>query len=121
MGVYIFESKHANWIKVGHHKITTQRPNVYYRVANRGFWSCKHPPELKDHLACNDFNLIAWFPDLDRNYEMFIHSNFPEKCGEFHLKENLQNILKYLESHGKQETVSESALEEASMHKRSKK
>lgn len=51
MGVYVFESTHAPWIKVGHHKITASRPNVYYRVARRGFYSCVHPKELEGRLT----------------------------------------------------------------------
>ena len=42
MGVYFFACA-AGYVKVGHHRVTAARPNVYYRVARRGFQSCVHP------------------------------------------------------------------------------
>lgn len=60
MGVYVFRSHHAPWIKVGHHAATLKRPNVYYRVARRGFYSCIHPAELAGKLSIDDVALLAW-------------------------------------------------------------
>ena len=63
MGVYIFQSNHGPWIKIGHHKVTQTRPSVYYRIARRGFHSCVHPRDLRDHLDEQDFGDRELVPD----------------------------------------------------------
>ena len=66
MGVYIFRSTRGDWIKIGHHKLTPSRPNVYYRIARRGFHSCVHPTELAAFLDAEHFELVRWYPSLGR-------------------------------------------------------
>jgi len=100
MGVYIFRCG-DNWLKVGHHLVCTRRPNAYYRVAGRGFESCKHPEELSGKLWMNDIELLAWYPTLTREHEKFIHNEGKhERIGEFHPYAKLYQILEYCESVG---------------------
>ncbi|MDA2996712.1 MAG: hypothetical protein O3C26_04255 [Actinomycetota bacterium] len=71
MGVYVFESKHAPFVKVGHFK----GQNAWRRIApKRGFNSTDHPVPLNGKLAPTDFQLRFWFPHLDFRDEKFIHS-----------------------------------------------
>lgn len=84
MGVYFFECGESGWVKVGHHRLTASRPNVYYRVARRGFGSCRHPAELSGKLAADDVRLVAWFPSLTRRDEGRLHRLDPTRVGEFH-------------------------------------
>ena len=108
MGVYIFQSKHAHWIKVGHHKITASRPNVYYRVARRGFHSCVHPPELEDYLDEEHFVLIRWYPQLGRRDETAAHKSCKEKAyGEFHPLCDLNYVIECLDKRGTHRAVDE--------------
>lgn len=78
MGVYVIQSLHANWIKIGHHKISSRRPNVYYRYINRGFFSCICPNEIKDKVAFKDLKLLYWFPNLSTKHEKKIHKHLRE-------------------------------------------
>lgn len=78
MGVYVIQSLHANWIKIGHHKISHRRPNVYYRYINRGFFSCICPKEIKDKVAFEDLKLLYWFPNLTTRHEKKIHKYLRE-------------------------------------------
>ena len=73
MGVYIIKSKHANWFKVGHHKISASRPNVYYRYINRGFYSVRCPPELQNRVGFWDVELLYFFKNLNVYEERRIH------------------------------------------------
>lgn len=68
MGVYIFRSKHAPYIKVGHYK----GQNVWSRIAHRGFSSCLCPLLLQDRVAYSDMELIAWFPHLSKKEESLV-------------------------------------------------
>ena len=74
MGVYIFQSRHEPWVKVGHHRITERRPNVYFRIVPRGFNSCACPPNLEGHVSFMDVKLYAWYPNLTSTDERNIHS-----------------------------------------------
>ena len=121
MGVYVFKSKHAPWIKVGHHKITASRPNVYYRVARRGFYSCVHPNELRGRLSIGDVELIAWYPDLTKRHETILHKTCVTKTGEFHPLENLSNILAKADTLGARSSVSNADMEQALDWARSKR
>jgi abortive infection bacteriophage resistance protein len=76
MGVYVIASKHSKWIKIGHHKISSKRPNVYYRYINRGFYSCLCPPEIKHLVSFEDLELLYWFPNLATRQEKQIHKYF---------------------------------------------
>ena len=93
MGVYVFRSLNSDWIKVGHHKITKARPNVYYRIAGRGFHSCVHPRELEGKLHMHNFELVAWYPQLDRSDERAIHRRCATSYGEFHSVNDLDAAL----------------------------
>ena len=71
MGVYVFESKHRPFIKVGHYK----GENAWRRIAPvRGFYSTSHPHELKGKLDPTDFKLRCWFPELGPKDESEIHN-----------------------------------------------
>lgn len=108
MGVYIFRSRHAPWIKVGHHRVTPSRPNVYYRVAGRGFYSCVHPRELRGRLALRDLELVAWYPALGRRDERQLHRAAPQGAvGEFHRLHDLEALLRRADALGARATVGE--------------
>lgn len=95
MGIYIIESKHANWIKVGHHKISPKRPNVYYRYIRRGFNKCIHPKELHGYTNFKNVHLLHWFPNLSIKQEREIHRRLKQEIGgigEWYYKEHLQYI-----------------------------
>lgn len=114
MGVYVFESLHAPYLKVGHHLVTKTRPNAYYRVAGRGFQSCVHPPELDGLLFEKDLLLKAWYPSLTRKEEKEVHSTFSSgKIGEFHDKEDEDAILLLLDGRGERREVSQRSKQRA--------
>ena len=107
MGVYVFQSRHGPWIKVGHHRITSRRPNVYYRIAGRGFYSCLHPRELQGRLSIDDFDLVAWYPHLGRRDERAMHRacSTPPSFGEFHALSNLELALRCGDARGERQPV----------------
>ena len=113
MGVYIFASKRADWIKIGHHKATASRPNVYYRVARRGFHSCVHPRELDGHLDEEDFALVRWYPSLGRRDETAAHRSCGEECGEFHPLSELRRAVECLDARGEHRAPEEGARAQA--------
>ena len=113
MGVYIFRSKHSDWIKIGHHKISKARPNVYYRVANRGFHSCVHPHELDEHLNESDFTLLRWYPNLTRRDETKAHRSCCQSCGEFHPFSDFDNAIRCLDGLGDAVDVGEEERQQA--------
>ena len=80
MGIYIIKSIHSDWIKVGHHKITSKRPSVYYRYFNRGFYSCICPYEIQDKVGFKDLKLMYWFENLDINDEKNLHKHLKKLC-----------------------------------------
>lgn len=74
IGVYIIQHKlYPEWIKIGHHKITTRRPNVYFRFVRRGFHSCVCPPLLRHYLDFKHVELLAFYPNLTTKEEKQIH------------------------------------------------
>ena len=113
MGVYIFKSKHGHWMKIGHHKVTRARPNVYYRIARRGFHSCVHPPELNDHLDEEHFILVRWYPLLGRRDETAAHKSCETAYGEFHLDSDMERAIRCLDQRGTHVDVGEPARREA--------
>ena len=94
MGVYVFLCREG-WMKVGHHMVTKSRPNAYYRVAGRGFYSVVHPEELSDQLSVEHLQLRAWFPSLTRADEGRVHRicDSSRRCGEFHPQDELDTVL----------------------------
>ena len=107
MGVYVFECLHAPYIKVGHHLQRRGRTNPYYRIAGRGFQSVVHPEELDGLLYEPHLRLVAWFPNLTREDEREIHTAFKTgKIGEFHRKEDENDVLRILDSKGERKDVS---------------
>lgn len=96
MGIYIIKSLHSDWFKLGHHKITERRPNVYYRYINRGFYSCICPEEIKNKVSFHDLQLICWFINLDIIDEHSIHSKFKkifDNIGEWYRYSDLEKIV----------------------------
>jgi hypothetical protein len=108
MGVYVFSCLHGPYVKVGHHMVTRGRPNAYYRIAGRGFASCVHPPELEGFLYVQHLHLLAWYPSLTRDDESAVHRKFASgKVGEFHSKEDAEEILCYLDSLGERKQITD--------------
>lgn len=93
MGVYVFRTLHAPYVKVGHHLVCPRRPHAYYRVAGRGFESVKHPEELTGRLGMRDLELVAWYPSLTRADECRVHKSCTTRVGEFHEAWELDAIL----------------------------
>jgi hypothetical protein len=112
MGVYFFACD-AAYFKVGHHCVTAARPNVYYRVARRGFQSCVHPACLDRRLAMDDVRLLAWFPTLGGRDEGALHRMDPDRIGEFHRTERLVALLDEARRRGADATVTEAEKEQA--------
>ena len=102
----VFRCVHAPWVKLGHHKISPARPNVYYRVAGRGFHSCVHPRELDGKLSVDDLELVAWYPSLTRRDEGRLHRSF-DRVGEFHPEAELPAILQACDRLGPRVAVPE--------------
>lgn len=68
MGVYVFRSLHAPYIKVGHY----QGNNAFSRIAHRGFYSCVCPKEIRHCVSMEDMELVAWFPKQNKKTEQQI-------------------------------------------------
>jgi hypothetical protein len=102
MGVYVFRSAHAPWVKVGHHLARPRRPHAYYRVAGRGFESVVHPRELDGRLGVHDLVLEAWYPTLTRADEGRVHRACAraDAVGEFHPLAELDAIRAACEALG---------------------
>jgi hypothetical protein len=83
MGVYVIKSKHTNWFKVGHHRVSQQRPNVYYRYIKRGFYSCISPSEIRNRLSFDDVELLCWFPNLNEASEKTIHNLLSARLSKY--------------------------------------
>lgn len=87
------------WCRLGRHKITKKRPNVYYRYINRGFYRCKCPEEIKDKLSFNDLHLLYWFNNLNIEDEKKIHCQLRKKINhigkwyKYNDIENIKNII----------------------------
>lgn len=117
MGVYVFRSRHEEWVKVGHHKATRARPNAFYRIAGRGFQSVVHPPCLEGRLYVSDLELVAWYPNLERKDETFVHRSCDKerRVGEFHPSDQVPHILRVCEEElgGKRKEVSSQSRKKA--------
>lgn len=101
MGIYIIKSLYSDWFKLGHHKITKRRPNVYYRYINRRFYSCKCPEEIKNKVSFDDLQLIYWFNNLGLKEEQKIHLQLKQKfnnIGEWYKYNDLEKIINILEN-----------------------
>jgi hypothetical protein len=97
MGVYVFRSFHAPYIKVGHYS----GKNAFSRIAHRGFGSCVCPNEIKGRVAMDDVELMAWFPRQTTKTEQQIkkkwkHSRIYGKSEWFPL-DKMNEIIEYLE------------------------
>lgn len=97
MGVYVFKCLHGPYVKVGHHLVAPRRPHAWYRVAGRGFYSCKHPESLDGKLGVEHLELMRWYPNLNRVHERAIHRACNERIGEFHPESTLASIIKMCE------------------------
>jgi hypothetical protein len=117
MGIYVIKSKFTNWYKIGHHKITEKRPNVYYRFIRRGFFSCISPIEIQNRLSFDDVELLFWFPNLNEKDEKHLHillSNTLQKYGEWFKTDNSNIILNCIQNvGGVLEIVLQESLDEA--------
>lgn len=95
MGVYVFGSKHADFIKVGHYV----GEDPWGRVQRRGFYSCVSPRELRYLRSAQDLELLGWFPRLRRKHEGRVHRRFSDprtSVGEWHSAEKKQAVLEML-------------------------
>lgn len=93
MGVYLFKSVHEPWFKAGHFQATPRKPNAYYRVAGRGFYSVVHPECLDGRLGVGDLELVRWYPTLTRKDETRVHRACATRVGEFHPLEDLDTAI----------------------------
>ena len=74
MGLYVFKSKHAPYMKVGY----TSWDNPWNRVNGSadipyGFSSVRHPESLKDRVAPEDLDLIGWWGEFTHEEEKALH------------------------------------------------
>lgn len=105
MGVYIVQHKiYPLWIKVGHHKITQKRPNVYFRFVRRGFHSCICPPEIQDCCDFEHIQLLSFYPNLSTKDEKKIHSYLENiqhrlRCGEWFENCDLDLLSHFIFTH----------------------
>jgi hypothetical protein len=91
MGVYVFKSKHADYVKVGHYV----GEDAWGRVARRGFYSCISPRVLREKRDACDLDLLAWFPRLSTKHERKIHGSFrdADSVGEWHAARQASAII----------------------------
>lgn len=96
MGVYIFKSFHAPYIKVGHY----QNKNAFSRIAHRGFYSCVCPNEIKDKVSMDDMELVAWFPNQKKKTEQQIKKKWKKSRvygrSEWFPSDKMTEILDFL-------------------------
>lgn len=78
-------------IKIGHYC----KNNAWGRIANRGFYSCICPDEIKDKVSVKDLNLLCWFPKLTPKDEKNFHRMLINYriCGEWFRSEALDSLL----------------------------
>lgn len=101
MGVYVFQSLAEDWVKVGHHRVTPRRPNVWYRVARRGFGSCKGPACLEGKTTVDRLNLLAFYPNLTTKEEKRLHREHrSQRVGEWYPASMLPGLIQWLEGAG---------------------
>jgi hypothetical protein len=113
MGVYVYKSKHIDAIKIGHYS----KNNAWSRIANRGFYSCKCPDEIKDRVSIEDLNLLFWYPNLTPKDEKKLHMDLKEYrlCGEWFKSNAIDKILEIIHEENK---ASECLKEEAIQSKK---
>lgn len=93
MGVYVFQSIHAPYIKVGHYC----GKNAFSRIAHRGFSSCVCPQEIRDRVSMDDMELVAWFPNQTRKTEQTIKKKWKhDRIGEWLSSNQLRPLLDFL-------------------------
>ncbi len=94
MGVYVFRSLHAPYIKVGHYC----GKNAFSRVAHRGFSSCVCPREVQGRVSMDDLELVAWFPHQSRKIENNIKKQWKaHRIGEWLPVDMLGPVLDFLQ------------------------
>lgn len=77
MGVYVFQSIHGPYLKIGHYS----KNNAWSRIAHRGFTNMVHPKELVGKVKVDDFELIFWDSCLTTKDEKLFH----KMCKEYRL------------------------------------
>jgi hypothetical protein len=94
MGIYIFESKHGPYIKIGHHIGI----DPYKRISSRGFYSCICPQDIKTKVSHEDLILRNWFPRLTNGDERLFHREMKWKriCGEWYNSQDYSYFSEYL-------------------------
>ena len=99
MGVYIFKSNHIDAIKIGHYC----KNNAWSRIANRGFYSCKCPDEIKDRVGIEDLILLYWYPKLTPKDEKKLHKDLIEYniCGEWFKSDAINKIVEFISEENK--------------------
>lgn len=98
MGVYVYRSLHAPYIKIGHY----HGRNAFSRIAHRGFASCVCPREINGKVSMEDMELIAWFPNQTKKTENFIKKKWKSfrvyHKSEWMPLEKMTEIVAYLGS-----------------------
>lgn len=98
MGVYVFRSIHAPYIKIGHYS----GENAFSRIAHRGFRSCVCPNEIKDKTSINDMELVGWFPKQNKKTENMIKKKWKKHRiygkSEWMPLNKMDEIILYLEN-----------------------
>jgi hypothetical protein len=69
MGVYVFQSKHGPYLKIGHYS----KSNAWSRISNRGFKSILHPFALTGKVSVDDFELVYWNENMNTKDEKRLH------------------------------------------------
>lgn len=95
MGVYVFRSRVADFVKVGHYA----GADAWGRVARRGFHSCVCPFALgEEGKDASQLELVAWFPDLGTKDERAAHARFrcARSVGEWHAGSSEAQIVSFL-------------------------
>ena len=84
MGIYVFKSKTANYLKVGY----TKYDNPWDRAENKygGFETNRNPPALSGHVSADNLELIGWFPHGSEEQEKAFHTLYASEraCGEWY-------------------------------------
>jgi len=107
MGVYIYQSCHGPWIKVGHYS----GQNAYSRVAHRGFGSCVCPRDIRDRVSIEDVELLAWFPMLTQKDEAAVKKKWKDDRvygkSEWFPQSRLEEIRAFLIERGGEDRAKE--------------
>lgn len=96
MGVYVYRSLHAAYVKVGHYA----GKNAWSRVAHRGFYSCNRPAALGERISVDDVELVAWYPHLTRQDERDVKKKWQiqRRRTEWYPAELEADILAFLDA-----------------------